>query len=92
MMKLGFVISRASVRWISFKEKLAMDLFMMQPKRVSSFASFTPGDFLGVVAKLICYRNAIEESVSEAEDFCLLLNSMGKEKQAEINKMVEEKR
>ena len=84
-------INMEMVKIISLKEKMALDLFLAQPKRVSSFANYTPSDGVAFFSRLGTCRGPIEESIAECETLCATLNSMDPSKTEEIEAMVRSK-
>ena len=88
---MGLTITDEIVKVISLKEKMATDLFLAQPKKVSSFATFTPLDAITFFSRLGVCRGPIEESVAQCETLCAALNSLGPTKMPEIEKMIKNK-
>ena len=84
-------VSEDMVKIISLKERMALELFLSQPKRVSSFASYTPSDGVAFFSRLGVCRSPIEESISDCETLCAKLNSLGPTKKEEIEEMLRSK-
>ena len=91
-LKMAVSITNDMVKLISLKEKMALDLFLSQPKKVSSFANYTPSDAVAFFLRLGVYRGPIEDSVASCEALSTTLNSLGPSKKAEIEEMIESKK